>query len=409
MRDIELYRQILGIESPWEVESVVLDIKAGQVDVQLRHKEGIKWQCPECGVEWGLYDHAEERTWRHLDTCQFRTLIHARVPRVDCGSHGVRTVKVPWAEARSRFTLLMERLIIDVLHETATIEGARRLLNLSWDEVHGVMERSVKRGKSRKKRETKPLIGVDEKSFRRGHKYMTIVCDLANGTVEHVSEGRSSESLEEYYSSLSAEECVGIEAVAMDMWPAYISATKKWILDAEEKIVFDRFHVMGHMEKAVDAVRKRENREMLAEGDCRLKGTKWMWLYSRENLPERLKPALEALRSMKLKVARAWAIKETLRGMWNYLSANWAMKFFKRWYGWAVRSRMKPVRDVARMVRDHLAGILNYCRVPVSNAVAEGLNSRIAAVKLRACGFRNVENFKTAIYFFCGGLDLYPC
>ena len=196
MRDTELYRQILGIESPWEVESVQLDIKEGQVDVRLKHREGILWPCPECGKELSVYDHAEERTWRHLDTCQFQTLIHARVPRVDCDEHGVKQAKVPWAEARSRFTLLMERFVIDVLRETATVEGARRLLNLSWDEVHGVMGRAVKRGKARKKREPKPLIGVDEKSFRKGHKYMTIVCDLAEGTVEHVSEGRSAESLE---------------------------------------------------------------------------------------------------------------------------------------------------------------------------------------------------------------------
>ncbi len=409
MRDTELYRKILGIESPWEVESAQINIKEGRVDVKLKHREGISWPCPECAKELGIYDHAEERTWRHLDTCQFQTLIHARVPRVKCDEHGVRQVKVPWAEARSRFTLLMERLVIDVLQETATVEGARRLLNLSWDEVQGVMHRAVKRGRARKRRKPKPLIGVDEKSFRKGHTYMTVVCDIAEGTVEHVSVGRSADSLEEYYSSLSAEERDGIEAVAMDMWPAYIGATRKWIPDAERKIVFDRFHVMGHMEKAVDTVRKRENRELMKEGDERLKGTKWMWLYSGENLPDRLKPALQALRSMKLKVARAWAIKETLRGMWSYISVGWARKFFGRWYSWAVRSRLSPVRRVATMIRNHLEGILNYCRCPISNAVAEGLNSRIAAVKLRACGFRNVENFKTAIYFFCGGLNLYPC
>jgi transposase len=388
---------------------VQLNIKEGQVDVRLKHREGISWLCPECGKELSIYDHAEERTWRHLDTCQFKTLLHARVPRVDCAEHGIKQVKVPWAEARSRFTLLMERLVIDVLQETATVEGARRLLNLSWDEVHGVMDRAVKRGKARKKREPKALIGVDEKSFRKGHKYMTIVCDLEAGTVEHVSEGRSAESLEEYYSSLSTEERDGIEAVAMDMWPAYISATQKWIPDAREKIVFDRFHIMMHMEKAVDMVRKREHRELSGIGDDTLKGTKWLWLYNRENVPGKHRSTLEFLRGLNLKVGRAWAIKETLRGLWSYASRTWAWKFFKSWYSWASRSRLRPVRDVARMVRDHIEGILNYCMVPITNAAAEGLNSRITAVKQRACGFRNPENFKTAIYFFCGGLDLYPC
>ena len=179
-----------------------------------------------------------------------------------------------------------------------------------------------------------------------------------------MSEGRSAESLEEYYSSLSAEERDGIEA--MDMWPAYIGATRKWIEDAGEKIVFDRFHVMAHVEKAVDTVRKRENRELIAEGDERLKGTKWLWLYKRENVPDKHRSTLEFLRGLNLKVGRAWAIKETLRGMWNYLSVGWARKFFERWYSWAVRSRLKPIRNVARMIREHLNGILNYCLVPIT-------------------------------------------
>jgi transposase len=408
MRDTELYRQLLGVVEPWKVQSVELNISKGKVDIELEHREGIKWPCPECGNELAIYDHAEERTWRHLDTCQFKTYVHARIPRVDCDEHGVRRVKVPWAEKGSRFTLLMERLVIDVLTETATVEGAKRLLGLSWDEVHGVMKRAVKRGKSRKKRKPPALIGVDEKSFRKRHKYVTVVCDLEAGTVEHVSEGRTTESLKEYYSSLSAEERNGIEAVAMDMWPAYIAATREWIPDADERIVFDRFHVMAHMEKAVDAVRKREHRELSAVGDDTLKGTKWMWLYNMENVPDKHRPLLEFLRDLNLKISRAWAIKETLRGLWNYLSEGWAQKFFAKWYSWAVRSRLKPVREVARMIRNHIKGIINYCRVPITNAAVEGLNSRIAAIKQRACGFRNMENFKMAIYFFCGGLNLYP-
>jgi len=408
MRDTELYRKLLGVDEPWEVKAVELKINEGRVDIRLVHREGVKWPCPECGKELAIYDHAEERTWRHLDTCQFKTYVHARIPRVDCDKHGVKRVKVPWAEKGSRMTLLMERLAIDVLHETATVEGARRLLGLSWDEVQNVMKRAVKRGRKRKKRKPTPFIGVDEKSFRKRHRYMTVVCDIAAGTVEHVSEGRTTESLGEYYSSLSAEEINGIEAVAMDMWPAYMKATREWIPDAGEKIVFDRFHVMAHIEKAVDMVRKREHRELSGIGDDRLKGTKWMWLYNSENLPDRYRPTFQMLRGSELKVSRAWAIKETLRGLWNYISKTWGRKFFEKWYSWAVRSRLEPIRKVARMIRDHIKGILNYCRVPITNAVAEGLNSRISAIKQRACGFRNIENFKTAIYFFCGGLNLYP-
>lgn len=144
-------------------------------------------------------DHAEERTWRHLDTCQFKTFIHASIPRVDCPEHGVRQAKVPWAEPKSRFTLLMERMVIDVLMACSTIEGARRLLRLSWDEAWGVMERAVRRGMGRKEQRRISYLGVDEKAFRKEHSYMTVVCDLMRGTVEHVAEKRRTSSLEGYH------------------------------------------------------------------------------------------------------------------------------------------------------------------------------------------------------------------
>jgi transposase len=144
MRDIDLYRQVLGLEKPWAVGRVDLDVAGQRVDIWVEHESGTVWSCPRCGRELSCRDHAEERVWRHLDTCQFQTHLHARIPRVDCPEHGVVQVRVPWAEARSRFTLLMERLVIDVLTQCATVSGACRLLWLSWDEacvVDGVKPR----------------------------------------------------------------------------------------------------------------------------------------------------------------------------------------------------------------------------------------------------------------------------
>lgn len=408
MRDTDLYGQILGLQAPWLVEHVDLDVSKGRVDIRLEHEPAARWRCPQCQRELACRDHADERVWRHLDTCQFGTYVHARIPRVDCPEHGVMQVSVPWAAARSRFTLLMERWSIDVLKQCATIEGARSLLRLSWDELWGIMSRAVARGRARKQARVIPVIGVDEKAFKKGHSYMTVVCDAQEGCVEYVAEERTAEALSGFWQSLSEESRAGIEAVVMDMWPAYINSTLEHVPQADEKIVFDRFHIMMHVSRAVDTVRKQENRQLAAEDDERLKGTKYLWLYSKENLPEHRRAEFKTLFNQDLKVGRAWAIKEALRSLWHYQSEGWARRYFKRWFFWATHSRLPAIREVAYTLKAHLDNIVTYCRHRVTNAVAEGLNSKIMAIKRRACGYRNPEHFKTAIYFFCGGLDLYP-
>ena len=143
MQDRELYRQILGIESPWYVERVELKLEAGQIHVYLEH-DNVEWPCPECGTRCGLYDHQPERQWRHLDTCQYRTILHAEPPRSNCSEHGPRQVKLPWAEPGSRFTMLMEAVAIEWLKH-ASQKAVAKQLGLSWEEIHGIMERAVSR------------------------------------------------------------------------------------------------------------------------------------------------------------------------------------------------------------------------------------------------------------------------
>ena len=134
MRDVDLYRQVLGLEAPWTVTCVDLSVTEERVDVWAGHAARVRWPCPTCGKELPVYDHAAERAWRHLDTCQCVTSLHARPPRVACPDHGVRPVRLPWAESHERFTLLFERLAIDVLKE-CDIRGATRILRISWDEA----------------------------------------------------------------------------------------------------------------------------------------------------------------------------------------------------------------------------------------------------------------------------------
>jgi transposase len=407
MRDTDLYRYLLSIEAPWTVARVELDVKQQRVDVWTEHRRGVRWPCPECGAELATYDHADERAWRHMDSCHFKTYLHARPPRVHCPKHGVKQVRLPWAEPNSRFTAMFERLVIDVLKETDVL-GATRILDLSWDEAWGVMQRAVARGLLAKQDRIVEKIGVDEKSAAKGHKYITLVYNLDTATVEYIGDERKTETLDGYYRTLSKEQLAGIEAIAMDMWDPYIKSTKAHVPGAEDKIVFDRFHIMQHMGKAVDTVRKQEHRALKADGDERLTGTKYIWLYSQENLPDKYVDRFEELRATDLKTARAWAIKENLRHLWTYQRLGWAEKHWRQWYYWATHSRLKPVVEAARTIERHLQNVMTFFKHRITNAVSEGMNSKIQTIKKRAYGYRNRDNFKTAIYFHCGGLQLYP-
>ena len=408
MQDTKLFETILGITSPWHISRVELQTDERRVDLWLEH-EPTRWPCPECGTEMAGFDHAEARTWRHLDTCQFQTHVHAEIPRVQCPTHGVKQVRVPWAEARSRFTLLMERLVIDLILQCSTVKGACTIAAISWDEAWGIMQRAVARGQRRKEARPIPYLGVDEKAFRKGHRYHTVVCDLERSTVEFVAEDRKTESLAAYYERLTDEQRAALQAVAMDMWEPYIGATRDGLPDGEARIVFDRFHIMREMTKAVDTVRKQEHREFLRAGEASpLTGTKYVWLFSDERRPESHADTFATLQALNLKVGRAWAIKEALRTLWTYRQTAAVTRFFKDWYGWAVRSRLEPVKKVAATLKRHLDGVLRFVTHPITNGVAEGLNSKIMSIKRKAGGFRNPKNFTTAIYFHCGGLDLYP-
>ena len=409
MQDTKLFEAILGLQAPWHIARVELDTTGERVDLWAEHDAARRWPCPECQQDLACRDHVEERVWRHLDTCQYRTFLHARVPRVECPTHGVRQVRVPWAEARRRFTLLMERLIIDLIQQCSTVKGACAIARVSWDEAWGVMDRAVARGRARKVAQPIPYIGVDEKAFRKGHRYHTIVCDLERATVEFVAEERRTDSLAAYYQTLTAAQRDGVQAVAMDMWEPYIIATREGLPAGGEKIVFDRFHIMRDMTKAVDMVRKQEHRAFLRlDGDSPLTGTKYLWLFNDDHRPDRHAAAFAALQALNLQVGRAWAIKEALRTLWTYRQPAAVKRFFAQWYSWAIRSRLEPVKKVAATLKRHLDGVLRFVTHPITNGVAEGLNSKIMSIIRKAGGFRNPQNFTTAIYFHCGGLDLYP-
>ena len=244
MNDRKLYEQILGIPQPWYVEDVALRLEEGEIEVRVAGPAGID-NCPDCGKRCSRYDGVERR-WRHLDTCQYRTILIATVPR---------------AEERSRFTSLFEALVIDWLQATENIAGVAKGLRLSWDEVSGIRGRAVARGMKRRGRASLPAsVGVDETSIRRGHEYITVVNALGEARVLDVIDDRTQASLDAFWSQYDAKELEVVESVAMDMWAAYIASTRRHLSGADEKIVFDKFNIMKHLGDAVDKVRRQEHR-----------------------------------------------------------------------------------------------------------------------------------------------------
>ena len=305
---------------------------------------------------------------------------------------------------------MFERFAIDVMLSCATSKACE-LLRISWDEADGIKQRAVDRGLGRRKDEPVRRVCVDEKAVGVGQTYVTIVSSLDAGRarVLYIGDDRTEESLDGFWLGMSEERRKGIEAVAMDMWQAFMNSTLKRVPDAIDKIVHDCYHLATYMNKAVDTVRRSEHVALQYRHDDSLKGSRMLWLYGEENVPSKWLVRFRKLAAnTKLKTARAWAIKELWRDFWKAPDMDRAAEIFKEWYREAMATRLEPVKKVARMFKAHLHNILTYFRLRISNAPAEAINSRIQQLVQQSCGYRNRERFKRDVFFHLGGLDLYP-
>lgn len=406
MNDLKThYRLLLGLDEAWDVQEVDLDLEANRVEICLNHGGG-KLCCPECQASCPRADTAPPRRWRHLDTMQFETIIEAAIPRSKCPKCGVKTVAVPWADKHSRFTLMFEAFAIKVLQAASNVKRAAELLKLSWDTAHAIMGRAVNRGLERRTEETIQYVGIDEKSFGRGQDYVSLMVDIDRSRVIEVAKDRSAESCDRLWESLTENQKSGVMAVATDFWQAYGNSIREQVPQAE--IVHDHFHISQYLVEAVDLVRRREHRDLKKLGDDSLTGTRQLWLYNLDNLDQEQNDRIDAAQRAAVRTARAWGIKELFRDFWSYTSPRWAQKFFDRWYAWAIRSRLDPIKRVARMLKKHIEGLLAYFRHQITNAKSEGFNSRVQAIKSAAKGFRSFENYRIRILFYCGKLNLLP-
>lgn len=401
----EHYRALLGLDVNWTVTSVEFFPTRKAVDIHISYcGSGLK--CPKCKCDCTQADLAPQRSWRHLDTMQFATTIHASVPRSKCEECGVLTLPVPWADKHSRFTLLFECMAIEVIQACSSLSAAASLLGLNWKSVHTIMERAVERGLTLRQLDEVKHVGIDEKSFGKGQDYVSVMVDIDNNRVLEVEPGRSREAVDNLWKTLTKTIRKGIEAVAMDMWQPFMESTRVACPDAE--IVHDKFHVSKYLGEAVDKVRRQENKQLIEDGDDTLKGTRQLWLYAMENLPKDKSAAFLSLQKEDLQTGRAWSIKENFRHFWECKTIEDAEVYFRSWYSWSTRSKLPPIVKVATMLKRHLDGILAYITHRITNATSEGFNSRIQSIKSAARGFRNFENYRTRILFFCGRLELIP-
>lgn len=403
------YSQLLGLGDEWKVADVMLSMGAKRVDIYIEYAAKSA-QCPHCGKLFGVHDQQDERTWRHLDTMQFETLIHARTPRVACPEHGVRVIELPWAKKYSRFTLMFEAFAVEVLKAAKSVKHAQGLLRLSWEQTMDIMKAAVERGLARREAEEIAFVGMDEKSFLCGKDaddYACVMTDLDNPRILDVSRGRSEEGAKALIEkALDPMQQYMVCGVAMDMSAPFQKAVRGLMPNAD--IVFDKFHIEKHLNDGVDAVRRRENRMMMKRNDKRLAKSKYIWLKGMEHMSDEAIAWRKDLLKCGLDTGKAFGLKEAFSYFWKSRDKQFAEAHFRFWFAEVIKSGLKPMIKVAKMLKRHLYGLLAWFDSRITNSITEGYNATIQALKTGARGFRNFDNFRTVILFYCGKLDMRP-
>ena len=379
---------------------------AETADAVVAHVERIgrrRLQCGRCGMKVRQTKGRAEsaRCWRDLSMAGKWLVICYWPMRVRCPSCGVTTERVPWAGRYARITRRLTEAIATMTKDRDWKQTAR-FFGLDWKTVVTAVKRVVARGLAKRKLKPIRIIGIDEVSRKKGHHYLTLVYDLARRRLLWVGEGRTTETVNAFFQWLGKRRAKNLEVVCLDMWQAYLSAVKEHAPQATQ--VFDRFHVVQHLNQAVDAVRRTLWRKLSGPLRRAVKGTRFVLLKNPWNLTPKQKRRLSELVRQNNALSRAYYLKEDFQRFWDYVYDGWAKKHMKHWLWWASHSRLEPFKDFARMVRDHLDGILAWTKTRISNGALEGMNNKVKLVSHRAFGFRNAENYKVAIYHVCGNL-----
>ena len=403
MRLTTLLRRLLGVTQMYvrQVEMAADCPLVVSVEPSWRRS-----RCGTCGRRAPRYDRQPMREWRHLLWGRIPALLRYAPWRVSCRRcRGVKVEQVPWASGVSVFTSGFEELAA-YLAQVTDRTSVSRLLGISWATVGNIVERVVARRLDGARFAKLRRIGVDEFSYRKRHRYLTVVVDHDARRVVWAGKGRSSETLGAFFAQLGPGGCARIELVTADLASSWQKALATWVPHA--RVVFDRFHVERLASDAVDEVRRSEQRRLDPEDAKALKGTRYALLKH----PARLKPEearrLETLRRENRALDRAYELKEYLATILGQATPEDAPALLEEWLDWAARSRLAPFVKLGRTIRKHAAGILAYLDTRMTNGPVEGINNKLRVIARRAYGFHSAGALTAMLFLCCGGIELAP-
>jgi transposase len=325
--------------------------------------------------------------------------LHAKTPRIECAEHGVKTVELPWARARSGFTLLFEALVLTYARNGMTPTAIGRIVDEHDTRIWRVLEHYVDEARSRLDTSDVSSVGVDETSRAKGHNYITIFVDMMKARVMFATEGKDAETVSEFRKDFEIHggKVANVDEFSMDMSKAFISGVEAEFPDAQQ--TFDRFHVIALANDAVDEVRRQEQKSR-----PELKGSRYSWLKNEKNRTEEQQQVFEELRRGNLKTARAWRLKDTLQKLYDQ-PADMAEHYLKQWYNWAIRSQLAPMKRLAKTIKAHWMGIMRWFASRLTQGLVEGINGLIQAAKRKARGFRSIRKMIVTVYLVAGRFD----
>lgn len=402
MRVTTLLRRLLGVTG-LVVLSFHLDSEGLVVDVRPRWRRP---RCGGCGRRRRGYDRARERLWRHLGLADLKIWLRYAPRRVECGRCGVRTEEVPWAAVGSRFTRDFEEMAAYLAQVTDKTQ-VTRMLGIAWRTVGTIVERVVRERLDPSRLAELRRIGVDEFSYRRRHRYLTVVVDHDRRRLVWAAPGRGAETLGAFFKELGADGCATLKIATIDMSGGYQKALAEHA--PSTKVVFDRFHVQRLASDAVDAVRREQLRELRGtpEGKELFRSRFTLWK-NPWNLSKDEKRKLSRIERTNKPLYRAYLLKEMLAKALEYKQPKRARNALRDWLSWASRSRLKPFVKTARTIREHFEGVMAYVEERVTNGVVEGMNTRLRMVARRAFGFHGAQALISMAYLCCGGIQLAP-
>ena len=400
MAEAKLFEAALGIEAPWFVRDVAFDAKARTLTISVDFKPGTRFGVPGVPGEHPVYDTTVKR-YRHLNFFQHECFLEVRVPRVTLPDGNVRQVEPAFVGRLAGFTLLFEALILAFCREMP-FRAVARLTGVSLYRVMSLCERYVDLAVAQQDLSGVESLAIDETSKARGHDYVTIAADSARRAVIAVTEERDAKAVERLAQDIRAHDGdpLAIESVSIDMSPAFIKGVARQFPNAQ--VTFDKFHVIAHASHALDLTRRAEQKR-----DPALKGLRWTLLKDSRSLTAAARNDLEALMAdvTTKRTARAWVYREQLREILNRKQVNVVRLMLKQWCANVARSKVEPMKAVARLVRAHLEGIIAWAQTRATNGFLEALNGLFQAAKRKARGYGRFATIRTVIFLIAGKLD----